>query len=73
MGLRNLQGGYDRTKKAGIVDLLRYVKIPKHKRGGLGLSRGFGEFLRALPKEDEHWASEIMDDVHKIENYYREM
>ena len=73
IGLRNLQRGYDRNRKAGIVNLLRYTKKPKEKRGGFGLARGFGEFLRALPKEDEYWANEIMDAVHAIENYYREM
>ena len=52
---------------------LSILSEDNHKRGGFGLSRGFGEFLRALPKEDEYWASEIMDAVHAIEDYYRSM
>lgn len=30
---------------------MKYYKNLKKKRGGFGLSRGFSEFLRALPKE----------------------
>jgi hypothetical protein len=67
-----LQGWYDRIKKAGIVDLSRHIK-KKLKRGGFGLSRGFGEFLYALPKDDEEWSDEVMDAVRKIERYYRSM
>ncbi len=72
MGLSNLTGRIDL-----LSNTPEWIKLnlnrPKEKRGGFGLSRGFGEFLLALPKEDEYWADEILDAVYAIENYYREM
>jgi hypothetical protein len=65
--------GGTRNRKAGMVNLLRYLKTPKEKRGGFGLSRGFEEFLLAMPKEDKYWVDEILDAVDAIEDYYREM
>jgi hypothetical protein len=72
MGLNNLYAGIKNFREDSEF-FLKLLKRDKHKRGGFGLSRGFGEFLRALPKEDEYWASEIMDAVHAIEDYYRSM
>lgn len=69
MGLRNLEAG---------VNLLTIrpewfkerLERSKEKRGGFGaLSRGFGEFLW----QGEDWQREIMDAVHKIEDYYENM
>ena len=72
MGAENLDG---RIKL--LNDNLAFFKerldTPLKNRGGFGLSRGFGEFLRALPQEDEWWADEIMKEVHSIETYFREM
>lgn len=72
MGLRNLDGGINllSTNQQWFLERLNRTK---EKRGGFGLSRGFGEFLLALPKEDEYWADEILDAVYAIENYYQEM
>jgi len=72
MGLDNLNGRVELLSKTP-----EWIKLnldrPKEKRGGFGLSRGFGEFLLALPKEDEYWADEILDVVYAIEDYYRKM
>lgn len=77
--IEDLEGGLDnlvgRIDSIYAIDgwIVKHLLRPKHKRGGFGLSRGFSEFLRALPKEDQYWADEIMDAVHIIEDYYREM
>lgn len=71
-GLNNLESGAKSIyKKDGWI--VKHLMRPKNKRGGFGLSRGFSEFLRALPQEDQYWADEIMNAVHSIEDYYREM
>lgn len=71
-GLDVLQGGYNRRKKAGIIDLSRYLGMKS--RPGHGLSRGFGEILGGcFPPEDKYWIDEILDAVYAIEKYYREM
>jgi hypothetical protein len=44
---------------------------PPSKRGGIGLSRGFGEILMALPPEP--WIDELLDAVYEIERYYSQM
>ena len=72
MSLRNLNGGINLLSNNPKWFLERLNRT-KEKRGGFGLSRGFGEFLLALPKEDEYWADEILDAVYAIEDYYREM
>ena len=73
-GLHILEVGISKDIEKGIEGFVADLeKFPKGSRPGFGLSRGFGEFLRALPKEDEYWASEIMDAVHAIEDYYRSM
>ncbi len=72
IGLDNLTG---RIKL--LSDNIEWFKLvlsrQNHKRGGFGLSRGFGEFLLAMPKEDEYWVDEILDAVYAIEDYYRSM
>ena len=52
---------------------IEILKEPKEKRGGFGLSRGFEEFLLALPKKEKYWVDDVLDSVDAIENYYREM
>lgn len=52
---------------------IEILKEPKEKRGGFGLSRGFEEFLLAMPKEDKYWVDEILNAVDAVEDYYREM
>ena len=68
LGLSNLTGRVNL-----IIDneqlLLERLSTPSIKRGGFGLSRGFGEFLW----QGADWQNEIMDAVHKIERYYRDM
>lgn len=85
LGLSILEDGLksdlDRGPEGLLSILERYHRVPAKGmpvkgvkyRPGLGLSRGFGEFLRALPPEDKYWADEIMDAVHKIEDYFRNM
>lgn len=71
-GLEVLKGGYKRVEGEGIKGLKEdLIKYPKGKRPGIGLSRGFGEFLYALPEEP--WIDEIMDAVKRIEEYWRNM
>ena len=72
MGLKNLCS-YREFFISNPDYLLKKMYLPTKKRPGLGFGRGFGEFLRALPKEDEWWADEIMDAVHAIEKYFRNM
>lgn len=62
-----LETGYERDLKEGVDGIIADVKrFPKHAPG-IGLSRGFGEFLYAI---GEDWIHEIMDAVHAIEDYY---
>jgi hypothetical protein len=73
-GLNILEKGYKRITKEGPEGLLADLeRFQKGRRPGFGLSRGFGEFLYALPKNDEEWSDEVMDAVRKIERYYRSM
>lgn len=69
LGLSNLTGRINL-----IIDneqlFLERLTTPSEKRGGFGLSRGFGEFLCAI---EEDWVDEILDAVYKIEEYYRKM
>lgn len=47
-----------------------FFDMPSVMRGGLGLSRGFGEILYPIKEE---WADEIMAAVRAIEKYFNEM
>lgn len=68
-GLEILEKGTQRRKDEGIAKFAEHLKkYPRDKRPGLGLSRGFSEFLYTLP--DEPWIDEIMNAVRKIERYY---
>ena len=84
LGLSIIEAGYKRYKTIGvdglIAELETYYRSPigkempikgrgKKYRPGIGLSRGFGEFIYA----DEAMEDEIMDSVYKIEDYYRTM
>jgi hypothetical protein len=79
LGLSIIEGGYERYKAMGvdglIAELEPYYRSPVGKelpvkgrkyRPILGLSRGFGEFLW---KKDA-WQREIMEAIHKIDDYY---
>jgi len=73
--ITDLRNGLDvlecgrKNKKDNFDWLSSVLKIPKEKRGGFGLSRGFGEFLWKA----DAWQREIMNAIHKIEDYYRNM
>ena len=84
LGLSIIEGGYKRYKAIGvdglIAELEPYYRSPIGKempmkgrgrkyRPSFGLSRGFGEFLW----HKDEWQREIMEAVHKIEDYYRTM
>jgi hypothetical protein len=73
-GLSVLEAGYERVKKEGSKgleqNLIKHPKGGKRARPGLGLSRGFGEFLLAI---DEEWTNEVLDAVYAIEDYWRKM
>jgi hypothetical protein len=67
-GLENLKvGQYNFQTERGKRILF---KKPPQKRGGLGLSRGFGEVLGNIR---EPWVEELMDSIYTIERYYRNM
>ena len=71
-GLDNLVGRIDSIY---AIDgwIVRHLMRPKNKRGGFGLSRGFGEMMMSYYKEDGDWTDEIMDAVDAVEKYYREV
>jgi len=72
MGLSNIRGGVKLIREGDWLERVA-LKYPPGKRGGFGLSRGFGEFLYALPKEYESLVDEIMEAVRKIEHYFASM
>lgn len=69
-GLEVLEKGSQRRIDEGIEKFAEDLKkYPRGKRPGLGLSRGFGEFLW----QGYDWQKEIMDAVRKIERYHSSM
>ena len=69
-GLDVLNKGLERIKREGVEGIDRDIKRwPRGKRPGLGLSRGFGEFLW----HGYDWEKEIMAAIDDIENYFRNM
>ena len=70
-GLEVLKKGKSRIEREGIDGIANDIKEypTSTERPGLGLSRGFGEFLW----QGEDWQNEIMDAVDKIEDYYSDM
>lgn len=75
-GLNVLKESHDAVKSRGLEGLARNLqRSERGGRPGLGLNRGFGEFLYNFKNRgfNDEWADEIMAAVRKIEHYYNDM
>ena len=66
----SIQWGIDNDEDRGIIGYME--RFPRGRRGGIGLSRGFGELLCQFGPECV-WKDEIMNAIDKIEDYHADM